>query len=113
MTNEIAKQLRQSFVWQTFPNTPNANRIRPERINGIYCSTNAVTILGWRSTDDHSKIGISFAEGNVVNNDGWVCIGDLNRHYSQVGRGGGFACAQLAGLNALLGQTIRYENCPP
>ncbi|KYQ93158.1 deoxyribonuclease II [Tieghemostelium lacteum] len=42
----------------------------------------------WRYTKDHSKWAISFKDAETS----YVCIGDINRMYSQYKRGGGSAC---------------------
>jgi len=48
--------------------------------------------VAWTESKDHSKWGIS---SDVAN---WVCIGDINRMYSQNTRGGGTYCFQNKSL---------------
>lgn len=60
----------------------------------------------WPETKDHSKWGISYDIKN------WVCIGDINRMYSQDTRGGGTYCFQEASLySSILGYISGADYC--
>jgi len=60
----------------------------------------------WPETKDHSKWGISYDIPN------WVCIGDINRMYSQNTRGGGTYCFQNQDLYlSILGSISDAEYC--
>ncbi|KAN0038156.1 hypothetical protein ACTA71_000328 [Dictyostelium dimigraforme] len=64
--------------------------------NYTYDSINTLTFsfedptegtVNWKYTKDHSKYALSIHEA-----DNYVCIGDVNRMYTQFKRGGGSAC---------------------
>jgi len=62
--------------------------------------------VSWPETKDHSKWGISYDISN------WVCIGDINRMYSQNSRGGGTYCFQNSHLyQTILGMISAADYC--
>lgn len=50
----------------------------------------------WKYTQDHGKSGASIIEKS--SDKAIICIGDINRMYSQYNRGGGTACFQHQNL---------------
>eukprot|EP01084_Bolivina_argentea_P018152 33843_1 len=120
VTNFITKWYKTHFRWQTYPTVSYKarNKMLSSEFNKEYCATEVLYIQSqgqkWKNTEDHSKIGISF---DLTRKDKWfgrskskvekgsnqyVCIGDMNRHYTQNERGGAFVCAQLPGLHSIL-----------
>ncbi|KAF3835173.1 hypothetical protein F7725_027731 [Dissostichus mawsoni] len=60
----------------------------------------------YSDTEDHSK-------WCVAPNSGWTCIADLNRHLSQMNRGGGAICIKdVAVAKAFYATIDDYEPCP-
>eukprot|EP01084_Bolivina_argentea_P151039 263689_1 len=114
MTQAIGGIVQQNFVWQTWPNTPTANKLEQRLIDDL-CTTDVYYIQttdgSWGSTKDHSKMGVSFAFKDV-RNAGFICIGDMNRHLSQEDRGGGFACNVIPWLNKMMLSQFFFIECP-
>jgi len=79
-------------AWETWQNGDNSNKMpsfcQPEYAwNSMNVTKVSLTsTLTWKETQDHSKWGVS------TSGDKYVCIGDMNRQWSQNGRGGGTAC---------------------
>ena len=60
----------------------------------------------WPETKDHSKWGVSYDIPN------WLCIGDINRMYSQDTRGGGTYCFQNSNIyNSFRGLITQAGYC--
>merc|ERR1712048_1077984 len=65
----------------------------------LFVGNGANDFISWHTKQDHAKIGVSVEEVRVGWYPGWrkkhfVCIGDMNRMYSQRKRGGGFMCIE-------------------
>ncbi|QRY18884.1 ORF-14 [Teiidae poxvirus 1] len=59
------------------------------------------------SVNDRSKLAVSFTY-----EDGWACVGDINRSPRQFQQGGGYVCTQNPNLySSLRNSVIDYENC--
>eukprot|EP01084_Bolivina_argentea_P214477 364090_1 len=101
LTDWIAINHKQNMKWLTFPKTKNTNKIDNQQYGEIQVMNVRYVKVGewidpkgkemndWKNSHSHAKIGVSFPGQN---NRYMLCIGDLNRHKSQMSRGGGFAC---------------------
>ena len=66
------------------------------------------TDISWVETKDHSKWAMSVNDAMNI-----VCIGDINRQFSQAKRGGGSVCVQNAQLwNTFKSIVTQIEPCP-
>lgn len=76
----------------------------------------------WRTTEDHSKWGVSLAEAPPAANNGasagsaatrkWSCLCDLNREAGQMYRGGACVCSSSASLWQALSRLVdATEQC--
>lgn len=79
------------FLWETWRRSPaEPSYCMPEyrynEINVKRIKLNDGTT--WKYTNDHSKIGCS----EVNSSNKYVCVGGINRMYSQRKRGGGTLC---------------------
>lgn len=62
--------------------------------------------MEFKSTKDHSKWAVS---GN--SNRPWICIGDINRQFSQFNRGGGIVCFSNKKISSLYRNAIDDVEC--
>lgn len=64
----------------------------------------------WKYTDDHSKLGCAMRD--TATDKPLVCVGDINRMYSQWTRGGGTCCFENIKLwTALNAAFEQHETC--
>jgi len=104
----VEPSLQTGMYLETWINTEDSNKMpnfcTPQY---PYASMNAAHVMidgvGWEQTKDHSKWGIS------VNVPGWVCIGDINRMYSQKERGGGTVCTNSSPLYKSFHSLINFN----
>ena len=69
-------------------------------------------LLNWeyKETQDHSKWAVT--EPEKKGDDGFFCVGDLNRMTTQFARGGGSACLKSSTLSQQIRKGIwKYEEC--
>jgi len=104
----VEPTLKVGFDWQTW---------RRGSEMPTYCSppspyyssnilTTEVGSYYFNYTRDHSKWGVA-AQGSASTH--WVCVGDINRMFSQQKRGGGTICTQSVVLHTALTDTIRVR----
>ncbi|XP_067845930.1 deoxyribonuclease-2-beta isoform X1 [Heptranchias perlo] len=59
------------------------------------------------SSNDHSKWCVSLGH-----DEGWTCIGDLNRTFGQMGRSAGLLCTRHPAIHRAFRRSVSwYENC--
>jgi deoxyribonuclease-2 len=62
------------------------------------------SLYSWQNAKDHAKWALSCED-----NDGWVCVADINRQDSQAKRGGGSICFQESQLWADLSKIVKLN----
>lgn len=71
-------------------------------------------VISWGRTLDHAKIGCSIAPHWLVpNKHHYVCIGDMNRMYTQRKRGGGFMCIDDFNFWKVINRALVLNDGPP
>jgi len=93
--NLVQTTLKTGMMWETWMNGPTSNMM-PSFCNSSSYAYNSLNIrsvnisgITWLETQDHSKYGLSLSGSSAPN---IVCIGDINRQFSQATRGGGTVC---------------------
>jgi len=94
----VQPTLQFNAMWETWQNGDTSNKM-PSFCTPQYkwnsqniTKVNLTSTIGWLQTKDHSKWGIS------TTGTQYVCIGDINRQWSQNTRGGGTACISQPNL---------------
>ncbi|XP_076681062.1 plancitoxin-1-like isoform X2 [Andrena cerasifolii] len=95
--NYVAPELQTSLYVQSWLNTGDPLRSKCNGFNvyDVQNGTYARADVYYPSTKDHAKVATS--DNNNPNKPGsinWICVGDINRTYSQRDRGGGTLCFQ-------------------
>ncbi len=66
--------------------------------------------IAWKYTQDHGKSGCSIVSG--TSDKPLVCVGDINRMYSQYNRGGGTCCFEHQNLwTAFSSAFVDHDKC--
>jgi len=101
----VEPQLNTGFTWQTWRRGSEMPSLcaPPSPFASANILETSVSTFEFGYTRDHSKWGIS----SDVKSRGWVCVGDINRMFSQRKRGGGTMCFQSLPLWAGLNGTIK------
>jgi len=86
------------FYWETWQNGATSD-VMPSfctpqyKYDSINISNITVSSsIAWKETNDHSKWGVDMSGKNTI------CIGDINRQWSQNQRGGGTVCQVNSGI---------------
>jgi len=106
----VTPQLRDSLLIETWMNGANSNKMPPfctpeyryDNLNVRQLTINSA--ISWTEPMDHSKWAVS-ASGS-----GWICIGDINRQFSQAHRGGGAVCGNLFVVTSSVTRYISGED---
>ena len=107
----VSPYYQQSFIWETWRRNPAEPSFCKPQYPFNELNVESVTLndgTEWKYTQDHGKSGISSTSDKPM-----VCIGDINRMYSQYSRGGGTACFQHQNLwSAFNSAFSNHDTCP-
>eukprot|EP01084_Bolivina_argentea_P253379 425592_1 len=107
----VAYHYKQSFIWETWRRESSEPTFCQPQYEYDAINVESVTLnkqISWKYTQDHSKIGIALN----IKTKPIICVGDINRMYSQYKRGGGTACFSHAKLWRLLHHAFAdYDAC--
>eukprot|EP01083_Nonionella_stella_P051113 135735_1 len=111
--NLVSPYYNQSFIWETWRRHPAEESFCKPHHTYDELNVEGVTLddgTHWKYTQDHGKSGCSIVakEGDKP----LVCVGDINRMYSQYHRGGGTCCFQHQHLwSALTSAFAAHDTC--
>ena len=80
----------------------------------LYVGGGEDDFIEWRRQQDHAKIGCSIeGSGGILSlRRHFVCIGDMNRMYTQRKRGGGFMCIEDEGFWRVMNRALLKTKQP-
>jgi len=113
--NLVQVTLKNSMVFETWQNGAGGAMPSFCEPKYMYDSMNIENIsltnyIGWPESKDHSKWGITV---DTTSETSWICIGDINRVYSQYTRAGGTECFQEYSLFQSFKLIVAdVESCP-
>eukprot|EP01101_Sappina_pedata_P000912 TRINITY_DN11051_c0_g1_i1.p1 TRINITY_DN11051_c0_g1~~TRINITY_DN11051_c0_g1_i1.p1 ORF type:complete len:369 (-),score=134.03 TRINITY_DN11051_c0_g1_i1:41-1147(-) len=109
----VQPTLKLNMLWETWMNGDDTNKM-PNFCTPLYkydsiniAGINFSSEISWKETQDHSKWGMSMPDTD----DSVICIGDINRQFSQSKRGGGTVCRIDEDLWADLHHMVSYTGC--
>lgn len=110
----VSPYFDQGFLWETWRRTPKMESFCAGQDSHEYDARNIEYIsfpdspaFTWHYTKDHAKWGLSTDSDNPL-----VCVGGINRMYSQRKRGGGTVCVANRGFyNAMHALVQEADDC--
>merc|ERR1712176_1453489 len=107
----VSPYYKQSFAWETWRRSPEEPSFcKPDYEYDALNVENVSLADGtaWKYTQDHGKSGCSLTSSPHP----IVCVGDINRMYSQYTRGGGTCCFEHLGLwKAMSSAFAGHDEC--
>ncbi|CAH8535783.1 unnamed protein product [Dicrocoelium dendriticum] len=80
--------------WQHGENEPSICNSGSPAVFNVQSVNFSLLDVHFLSSQDHAKWAVTLRTHSAPVNDMWVCLGDLNRQFSQFNRGGGTMCLQ-------------------
>ncbi|XP_055914847.1 deoxyribonuclease-2-beta [Eupeodes corollae] len=93
--------------WRNGPGKLPSDCSTKDKVFNIAMIDNHELNFSFKSTMDHSKWAVS-----EIQEDDWICVGDINRSEHQLLRGGGTVCQKNMKLAQIYRSSIKtFENC--